>query len=160
MFRPSKWLLVVEGTMNTVLADSGSGAGGVLGGIVLLGVIIAGTFWYNSFKSKGFRPRTVVTSLPPGELRSIFERTVAGKGWSIVDDGNPIIAQSTILAGIRQEIALRTTPVDNGTRAEISVVRYSKKVFGGPTKAYTLRWRINAFLSAVQTADFKATVSG
>lgn len=144
----------------TSAADTGTSIGGIVGGIILLAVLIGGAIAYNSFKYRGFRPRTVQTNLSVEQLRVIFEQTVSGKGWSIVDDGNPIVAQSGLLAGIRQQIALNTTPSATGTAAQIRVLRYSKKMLGGPTKAYTLRWRINAFLGAVQRADLHATVAG
>jgi hypothetical protein len=144
----------------TSAADTGTSVGGIIGGIILLAVLIGAAIAYNSFKYRGFRPRTVQTSLSAEQLRVIFEQTVCGTGWTIVDDGNPIVAQSGLLAGIRQQIALNTAPSATGTAAEIRVLRYSKKVFGGPTKAHTLRWRMNAFLGAVQRADVQATVAG
>jgi hypothetical protein len=147
-------------TPTAILADPGSSAGGVLGGIVFLALLIGGVVAYNSFKYKGFRPRSVHTNLSVEQLRTIFVETVSGKGWSIVDDGNPMVAQSGLLAGIRQQVALRTMPIGTGTMVHISVLRYSKKVLGGPTKAYTLRWRMNAFLDAVRQADINATVAG
>lgn len=145
---------------DSTVADTGSNVGGIIGGIILLIVLIGGAIAYNSFKYRGFRPRTVQTSLSVDQLREIFEQTVSGKGWAIVDDGNPIVAQSGLLAGIRQQIGLSTTSAATGTAAEIRVLRYSKKVFGGPTKAHTLRWRMSAFLGAVQRADLHATVAG
>ncbi len=153
--------------MGMLLADysdypdsGGGGAGGIVIGIAVLALLIGLVWWYNQFKYRGFRARTVDTRLPVEQLRTIFEQTVSGKGWAIVDYGNPIVAQSGLLAGIRQQIALTTRTTEHGTQARICVPRYSKKVFGGPTKAYTLRWRMGAFLSAVQAADVSATVAG
>lgn len=144
-----------------VLASSSDGgAGGVVGALLFLGVLAAAAIGYDSFKRNGFRPRTVDTQLSADELREIFHDTVAGKGWSVVDDGNPMIAQSGLLAGIRQQIALEVTETDTGSRARIAVIRYSRKVLGGTTKAYTLRWRMNAFLNEVQRTDHDATVAG
>ena len=144
----------------TSVAGSAGNAGGIIGAIALIAVLIGAAVAYNSFKYRGFRPRTVRTELSSDQLRLIFEQTVSGKGWTIVDDGNPIVAQSGLLAGIRQQIALTTAPVATGTNARIQVVRYSKKVLGGPTKAYTLRWRMSAFLAEVQRADLHATIAG
>jgi hypothetical protein len=124
--------------------------------IVLIGLKIA----YGSFKMHGFRPRNVQTSLSPDQLRHIFRETVATTGWFVVDEGNPMVAQSPLLAGIRQQIALRVGENNGRTAARIEVIRYSKKVFGGATKAYTLRWRMNAFLSQVQRADTSSLVAG
>jgi hypothetical protein len=146
--------------MEVSLADSTTSAGGILVGIIMLVALVAAVYAYNSFKYRGFRPRTVRTNLSVDQLRLIFEQTVSGKGWTIVDDGNPVVAQSGLLAGIRQQISLRAVPADTGSSAQIQVLRYSKKVFGGPTKAHTLRWRINAFLAAVQRADLDATIAG
>ncbi|MGH3438371.1 MAG: hypothetical protein ACRDRN_18125 [Sciscionella sp.] len=135
-------------------------AGGVIGFIVLICLFIAAMVAYDSFKKNGFRPRTVDTELSVDEVREIFCGTVAGKGWSIVDEGNPMIAQSGLLAGIRQQIALHTEETDEGTHAHITVIRYARKVFGGTTKAYTLRWRMTAFLNEVQRTDSNALVAG
>jgi hypothetical protein len=134
--------------------------GNVVLGIVALVVLIGLYIGYNTFKTHGFRPRRVETSLSVQQLRGIFAEKVAGHGWSIVDDGNPMVAQSTLLAGIRQQIALNV--VENGGRsvANLAVTRYSKKVLGGATKAYTLRWRMNAFLAHVQRLDATASVAG
>jgi hypothetical protein len=77
-----------------------------------------------------------------------------------VDDGNPMVAQSGLLAGIRQQIALQLDENGDRTRARIAVTRYSKKVFGGATKAYTLRWRMNSFISQVSRADSSVSVLG
>lgn len=142
-----------------IMADSSGGAGSVFVGILFLVVVIAAAIGYNNFKLKGFRPRMVTTRLTGDQLRAIFRSTVAGTGWSIVDEGNPIVAQSGLLAGIRQQIALQVTETDRGTQCRIMVLRYSKKVLGGATKAYTLRWRINAFLNQVQRTDQGASVA-
>jgi hypothetical protein len=141
------------------IAASG-GDGNVVLGIVALIVLIGLYIGYNAFKTHGFRPRRVETRLTADQLRGIFAEKVAGHGWTVVDDGNPMVAQSGLLAGIRQQIALSVT--ENGDRfvANVAVTRYSKKVLGGATKAYTLRWRINAFLTQVQRIDASASVAG
>ncbi len=150
---------------NAILSESyaqaaDTGAGGVVGLIVLIAVVIAVKVAYDSFKLRGFRPRNVDTRLSPDQLARIFTETVAGTGWSVVDNGNPMVAQSTLLAGIRQQIALRISENNGRTRARIEVIRYSKKIFGGATKAYTLRWRMNSFLTQVQRADGSCSVAG
>ena len=139
---------------------TGAEGGNVVLGIIALVVLIGLYIGYNAFKTHGFRPRRVETNLSAEQLRGIFAEKVAGHGWSIVDDGNPMVAQSTLLAGIRQQIALNV--VENGGRsvANLMVTRYSKKVLGGATKAYTLRWRMNAFLTHVQRLDATASVAG
>jgi len=128
--------------------------------ILLLAALITIKIGYDSFKVRGFRPRELDTRLSAVELRRIFQHTVAGTGWSIVDDGDPMVAQSGLLAGIRQQIALRLDEDGDRTRARIAVTRYSKKVFGGATKAYTLRWRMNAFIAQVRQADASVSVAG
>jgi len=152
---------VVSSTV-TQLAQSSSepGMGGVFLGILLLAGLVVAKISYDSFKKRGFRPREVTTTLTEQRLRQIFEQTVSGRGWSIVDEGNPMVAQSSLLAGIRQQIALCIRETNGRRVAHITVVRYSAKVFGGTTKAYTLRWRMSAFLAEVQRADVSADVVG
>ncbi|WP_116202819.1 hypothetical protein [Amycolatopsis circi] len=139
---------------------AGAEGGNVALGIVVLIVLIGLCLGYNTFKTRGFRPRRVETSLSAQQLRGIFAEKVAGHGWSIVDDGNPMVAQSALLAGIRQQIALNVVENNGRSVANLAVTRYSKKVLGGATKAYTLRWRMNAFLSHVQRLDASASVAG
>jgi hypothetical protein len=139
---------------------AGGGDGNMVLGIVALIVLIGLYIGYNAFKTHGFRPRRVETRLSTDELRRIFADKVAGHGWSIVDDGNPMVAQSGLLAGIRQQIALSVTENGNRSVADVAVTRYSKKVFGGATKAFTLRLRMNAFLTHVQRVDASASVAG
>jgi len=149
-------------TISTQLASSSAevNPGTVFLGLLLLGGLIAVKIAYDSSKTRGFRPREVTTTLTSMQLREIFEQTVSGKGWSMVDEGNPMIAQSSLLMGIRQQIALNVNDINDRRVARIAVTRYSKKVFGGATKAYTLRWRMNAFLAEVQRADTSAAVVG
>lgn len=142
-----------------VLASGSSAASGVLG-FLFLAALIAAAVAYNNFKVRGFRQREVTTQLPPQALAAIFEQKVCGMGWAMVDRGNPLVAQSTLLAGIRQQIALQVS--DNGSHriARIWVPRYSRKLLGGATKAYTLRMRMSSFLNEVQRQDAAATVAG
>jgi hypothetical protein len=129
-------------------------------GLIVLVLIIGLVVAYHDWKTKGIRPRRVSTLLDEQTLRDIFAKTVATTGWRIIDDANPIIAQSTALSGIRQQIALELNVSDDGrTEARIAVVRYSKKALGGATKAYTLMWRIKAFMDEMQSLDASATVA-
>ena len=131
----------------------------VLAILVFVG-LIAAFVAYDNFKRRGFRERQVTTQLSPADLASAFEQKVCGMGWKIVDRGNPMVAQSSLAAGIRQQIALHVSD-DGGHRvARIWVPRYSQKVFGGTTKAYTLRIRMSGFLGEVQRRDAAATVAG
>jgi hypothetical protein len=158
----SEFMHSVVTATGTQLMQSSSDASpaGLLLGILLLAGLVVAKIAYGSFKKRGFRPREVTTTLTDGQLREIFERTVSGKGWSIVDAGNPMVAQSSLLAGIRQQIALHVHETNGRRVARIAVTRYSTKVFGGATKAYTLRWRMSAFLGEVQRADVSAAVAG
>jgi hypothetical protein len=142
-----------------VLASGGSAASGLLG-ILLLAALVAAAVAYNNFKVRGFRQREVTTQLPPHTLAAIFEQKVCGMGWAMVDRGNPLVAQSSLLAGIRQQIALHVTDHGSHRVARIWVPRYSRKLLGGATKAYTLRMRMSGFLSEVQRQDAAATVAG
>jgi hypothetical protein len=141
-------------------SSSDTTPGGVIMAIVLLAALISAGIGYNTFKENGFRPREVTTRLSASQLRGIFRRTVAGRGWSIMDEGNPMVAQSSLVAGIRQQITLQVDEHEGTTRARIAVARYSKKTLSGATKAYTLRWRMNAFLGEVQRSDHSASVAG
>jgi hypothetical protein len=142
-----------------VLAAGSSGGSAVLG-ILILVVLIAAFIAYDNWKRRGFRERQVTTQLSDEDLASVFEQKVCGMGWKIVDRGNPMVAQSSLAAGIRQQIALHVTDEGGHRVARIWVPRYSKKVFGGTTKAYTLRMRMNGFLNEVQRRDAAATVAG
>lgn len=128
-------------------------------GIVGLVVLIGGYLKYTSWLEKSIRPRTVVTKLEAQQLRRIFGDKVATLGWKIVDDGNPMVAQSSLAAGIRQQISLKTEQDGERTKLVVAPTRTVKKVLGGaPTKAHTLRMRLNSFVSAVQSADPTAKV--
>jgi Flp pilus assembly CpaF family ATPase len=115
---------------------------------------------YDSVERRGFRPRRVGTRLSPDYLRTVFRTTVASDGWRLIDDGNPMVAQSSPAAGRRQQIAMHLDPVTHGTDVRIAVVRYSRTAIGSTTKARTLRSRINAFLKEVQQADQTADIAG
>jgi hypothetical protein len=148
-----------------VLAVPATGAAaGALLLIAVIGGLVAATAAYETAKRHAFRPRLVHTSLSDADLRAIFRDTVSGRGWSIIDDGNPMVAQSSVLTGVRQQIALHIDSTrdtdERGSEAHIAVVRYSRKALRGTTKAHTLRWRMNAFLTAVRSADLSASIAG
>lgn len=149
-----------------VLAVPATGAAaGALLLIAVIGGLLAVTAAYETAKRHALRPRLVRTSLSAADLRGIFRDTVSGRGWSIIDDGNPMVAQSSLLTGVRQQIALHVDTADGdaadpGTEAHIAVVRYSRKALRGTTKAHTLRWRMTAFLTAVRSADLSASIAG
>jgi hypothetical protein len=130
-------------------------------GIVLLVVVIGVVRWYQAWLSDGIRPRTIYTSLSPTEVTNLFVGNVATHGWQVVEQGNPVVAQSSLLTGLRQQIGLHFEQAEDGrTVAEVKPYRYVHKLFGNPTKAHTLRWRINAFVRGVQYVDPGAVVRG
>jgi hypothetical protein len=132
-----------------VIYASGGSGGAVAGLIVFFLLYIGCYFAYAHFLRNGLRARTVVTSLPIEQIRALFSQKVAGLGWKVVDDDNPMVAQSPLLAGRRQQIELSMTREANGIRCVIRPSRYWKKIFGLPYKAHTLRMRLNAFERAV-----------
>lgn len=122
-------------------------------GILVLAALIAAYVWYTNWLTRGIKPRVFSTKVDPRRLRALFEEKVARAGWKIVDDGNPMVAQSPLATGIRQQIALDVTTLDNGkTRVRIGPNRWVTS-WGVPKKAHTIRMRMNAFTAAVQGAD-------
>ena len=122
-------------------------------------------FWimgkYYGWLRRSVATRIIETSLSADELRRIFDQTVAKMGWKIVDTGNPRVAQSSLMAGMRQQISLTIKAADNGKQvAVVTVPRLVVKMLGRvPTKAHTLRIRMNAFTEAVKAADRNAHVA-
>lgn len=127
-------------------------------GVIALFVVVLTV--YGNWLEKGFRPRSVDTALPPTHVRAIFADKVARLGWKIVDDDNPMVAQSGLLGGRRQQISLQLTHGSDGrVQARIAVPRFWRKA-GMPYKAHTLRIRMNGFLSAVQANDPTSRIAG
>jgi hypothetical protein len=120
------------------------GAVAGIGGLVVLMVLVGG---YQSWLRKGIQSRQFVTSLPADEVRRLFAAKVGGFGWHVVDDDNPIVAQSPLLGGRRQQISLQIVPMGAQTQLKIWVSRmWTKGLFNKvPYKAHTLRLRMNAF---------------
>ncbi|QPL04565.1 MULTISPECIES: hypothetical protein [Actinomyces] len=121
------------------------------GGFVIFSV-------YTKFLTQGMATRVVVTTLPADRVREVFVQKVAGSTWKITDDGNPMIAQSPLITGIRQQIALETDQDAGRCRATVEVIRWSEK-YGAPNKAYTLRMRLDAFVKEIQLLDPSAQVT-
>lgn len=127
---------------------------------VILFVVVGGAIRsaYGSWIVKNIATRVVVTSLEPDQLRDIFVRRVAGNTWHIEDDGNPMVAQSSLVMGIRQQIGLGlSTAPDGRAVATVSVMRWTTKR-GIPNKAHTLRMRLNSFVNEVQQRDSHCAV--
>lgn len=108
---------------------------------------------YDRVLRKGMRERQVLTHLSASQVREIFAGKVARLGWSIVDDDNPMVVQSPLTAGRRQQIAMTFKVRSDGrTVAKVRPVRIWTK--GGlPYKAHTLRMRLNAFTAGIHEAD-------
>lgn len=115
---------------------------GVLFIAALIGLYIAYTNWLR----RGIRPREFVSNHSAEQLRQLFTDKVAGMGWKVVDHDNPMVAQSPLLSGLRQQISLQMTREGNAIRCRIAPTRVWTKGWGQvPYKAHTLRMRLNAF---------------
>lgn len=126
---------------------------GVLVGAVLT-AICGFLYWqYVKWQKRGITARFVATSLTPDEIRPIFDRTVAVLGWKIVSDGDPRLAQSPLVTGIRQQIALEMEPNDDGMDVLVSPARWSAKNGIFPRKAHTMRIRLNRCAKALEAAS-------
>jgi hypothetical protein len=126
---------------------------GTAAGILILVAFIAAYAAYCSWLTRGIKPRVFTTTVKSRRLRTLFEERVARAGWKIVDDGNPMVAQSPLVTGIRQQISLDLASLDSGrTRVRIGPTRWVTK-WGVPKKAHTIRMRINSFTAAVHGAD-------
>lgn len=145
-------VLLLGGTSTLADSSSSAGAAGTVGAIAFFAVLIFIISMYYRWIRKGLRPRTMTTSLTGDQLRTLFAQKVANLGWKVIDNDNPLIAQSPLIAGIRQQITCTMTKAGNGIRCDIRPTRVVKKWGNRPTKAHTLRMRLNAFENAVNSA--------
>ncbi|WP_125798768.1 hypothetical protein [Amycolatopsis sp. WAC 01416] len=143
-------------SMGTATGTTAVGNG--TAGALIVVVIVVLYLGYTAFKRHGFRPRRVETTLSGQQLRQVFRRTVARRGWSIADDGNPMIAHSAALDAVRQRIALSVSETNGRTVGELAAILPGKKTLGDTTKAYSLRWRMNSFIAQVRRLDSTAKV--
>jgi hypothetical protein len=122
-------------------------------GILILVLVTGGYVAYGSWLTSGIRPRVFTTSLSAAQLRLTFGEKVARAGWKIVDDGNPMVAQSPLATGIRQQIALdlRAAP-DGSVHVRVGPRRWVSR-YGVPKKGHTIRMRLDSFVNAVQRTD-------
>lgn len=127
-------------------------------GLLVVVAVIAAYIGYVVWLGSGIKPRHISTTLGADALRSLFEQKVARAGWKLVDTGNPMVAQSSLATGIRQQIGLEVTSVGDRTDVVIAPHRLVRKLTGVPTKAHTLRLRLNSFAAAVQAEDRSAVV--
>lgn len=121
-------------------------------GILVLAAIIVAWWKYTAWLEQGIKPRHFTTTLAAEEVRRLFVSAVTGTGWKIVDDGNPLICQSPLLTGIRQQLGLNVQDHEQGTVVRVGPQRWVTS-WGVPKKAHTLRMRLNAFEDAVRRAD-------
>lgn len=123
-----------------------------IAGIAVLVVLIGGYIMYGSWLTKGIQPRQFDTHLAPDVLRGMFSDKVARSGWKIVDDGNPMVAQSSLATGMRQQISLKVERSDGGSSVHVGPQRWITKR-GVPKKGHTIRMRLDSFVAAVQAQD-------
>ena len=96
---------------------------GVVFAVIFFGACFAVAHFYSKFLLSGMATRTIVTNASPEQVRDVFVRKVAGSTWKIVDDGNPMIAQSPLVTGIRQQIGLEVSQEGGRCRARVEVLR-------------------------------------
>ena len=120
--------------------------------IAVLIVLVVAYFAYTSWLSRGISTRTFRTVLSEADIRSLFRNRVAKTGWKIVDDGNPMVAQSSLMTGIRQEIGLQVQNEEDHRRVIVGPERWVTS-WGVPKKGHTIRIRLNSFVEAVRQRD-------
>jgi hypothetical protein len=131
-----------------------------VGAIAVLGALFAAIFVYQNWLRSSVRPREFRTQLPVHEVKRLFELKVAGMGWKVIDDDNPMVAQSSMLAGRRQEISMRITQTSDGLHVHVWVSRLWTKGIGRvPYKAHTIRMRMNAFERAASAPVARPAVA-
>ncbi len=120
--------------------------------VLVIAGLVAARIAYGKMLEQGMRTRIVETSLSPDALSQIFVQKVVGSTWKLVDD-DPMVAQSPLISGIRQQIYLEIVSLPTGrTRAVVGVARWSMNR-GIPAKAHTIRMRLDAFERAVRGQD-------
>jgi hypothetical protein len=151
-----KFIRKVKMFTNQVLAQVSSSNGGGAGSFLLLAAVIAFGFYWTNLQNAGVRPRSFTTNASVDAITDAFDQKVGGRGWKIVEGGNPRVAQSSLATGVRQQIGLFYTRADDGSLAvAIAPIRVAKRglIFRRPTKAHTLRFRLNGFESALRSLD-------
>ena len=122
--------------------------------VIIIVLLIAGYIGYTIWLKHGVRPRVFHTTLTVDQVRAVFLDKVVRAGWQLVDDGNPMVAQSSLVTGTRQQIGLTTASSGGGLRVDIRPLRMRVKVLTRvPTKGHTLRIRMNSFVSGVRALD-------
>jgi hypothetical protein len=132
---------------------------GAVGGIVILVVFIGAYIAYGNWLTNGIKPRVFTTSVSADQLRRTFVDKVARAGWKIVDDGNPMVAQSSLATGIRQQVALQLdTGSDGAMRVRVGPNRWVSR-WGVPKKGHTIRMRMDSFVNTIQRSDASIAVT-
>jgi len=111
---------------------------------------------YGSLLRAGIRKRLLVTDLEDWEIAEVFRLHVATGGWKLVHEGHLTVAQSPLIAGRRQQLAIEIEELEDDpgkNRVLIGVVRHTVNDNGNPAKAHTLRIRIKRFIRGMQVAD-------
>lgn len=125
--------------------------------IAILVAVIGAYIAYGQWLTHGIKPRVFTTRVPKEQLRDLFISRVAGSTWKIVDDGNPMVAQSPLISGIRQQISMELIEGPDGScTVRVGPTRWVESR-GVPTKAHTIRIRLNSFVKAVQSVDSSVT---
>lgn len=132
---------------------------GAVGGILILVALIGAYIAYTNWLTNGIKPRVFTTTASVDDLRRAFVAKVARAGWKLVDDGNPMVAQSSLATGIRQQISLELASARDGAiSVRIGPNRWVTS-WGVPKKAHTIRMRMDSFVAAVQQSDRSIAVT-
>lgn len=98
-------------------------------------------------------PRVLVTELAEPTVRALFKQRASRNGWLVVDDGSPMVAQSSVLQGGRDRIYLHTRSGEHGRlHVEVGPAQWEEK-WGFPVRAHSISQRIESFLEAVTEKD-------
>lgn len=126
--------------------------------IIVLALVIIAWILYGNWLKKGISMRAFKSRLSPDQLRQLFEDKVCRSGWKIVDDGNPMVAQSSLVTGVRQQIGLRITEEEGLSTVLVGPERWISS-WGVPKKGHTIRIRLNSFVESVRERDGSINVS-
>ncbi|QNN54014.1 hypothetical protein [Nocardioides mesophilus] len=127
--------------------------------VSLLLLVGGGLAAYVAWARACISPRVVTTRLAEPTVRALFKERVSRAGWLVVDQGMPMVAQSSMLFGGRQRIYLHTrSEVDDTLVVEVGPLRWESR-YGVPTSSHTIHARIDAFVGALTSKDPDAVVT-
>lgn len=126
--------------------------------------LLVGIFWaawrYRKYLERSIAPRVIETALTAEQLLRVFDASVARASWTIIDTGNPRVAQSSIITEMRNQISLTIDGTEDGKQiAVVQIPRLVLQLGNAPAKTHTLRMRMNAFIDAVQACDDSARIA-